>query len=69
MRNHHIAVIDLLDLDPFSAEAARLRAEIGAMERRDPTLILQRIDIFAAHISPIGEVPPAERAPEGILLT
>lgn len=71
MRNHHIAVIELINIaDAFSAEAIRLRAEIATMEQRDPTLIVQRIDLFAAHTTPIGgEVLPAERKPEGILLT
>ena len=69
MRNHHIAVIELINADPFSAEATQLRAEIAGLERRDPKLIAQRIDLMAAHVKPIGEVSPAGRKPAGMLLT
>lgn len=69
MRNHHIAVIELINTDPLSAEAAQLRAEIADLEQRDPTLIAQRLSIFAAHVRQIGMRPPADLEPKGILLT
>lgn len=68
-RTHYIAVTDLIEADPLSAEAAALRAEIENMERKDPTLIVERIAIFAAHSTPIGSRHPAERRPEGVMLT
>ena len=66
---HRYAVAQLLYLDPFGAEAAQLRAQIADMERRDPTLLLDRIVMFADHAPQIGEVSPAERQPAGTLLT
>lgn len=68
-RTHYIAVTDLLEADPFSAEAAALRAEISGMEKDDPTLIKEKIAIFAAHSTPIGARPPAKREPVGVMLT
>lgn len=69
MREHYTAVVELLAADPFSAEAAALRAEIEAMERKDVTLFADRIRIFAEHSTPIGTVTPAERRPAGVMLT
>lgn len=68
-RTHYIAVTELLDADPFSAKAAALRIEIDGMERKDPTLLKEKIAIFAAHTTPIGAMPPAQREPEGMMLT
>lgn len=68
-RDHYIAVMELLDLDPLSEQAAQQRTGIEGMEIKDPTLIAQRIAIMTARVRPIGEAPLVERSPDGILLT
>lgn len=67
--DHRAAVVELLSLDPISAEAVELRVKIARLEQNDPTLIAQRIAIMAASVRPIGEMPPAERAAAGVMLT
>lgn len=67
--NHRDAVCELLGLDPLSSKAHALRSNIEDMERADPTLMLQRCRMFAAHVRKVGEVPPAEREPEGVMMT
>lgn len=69
MRNHYLAVMELLEADPLSAKAAALRRAIKRMEREDPTLIAEYVDLLAAHVRPIGAVPPAKREPAGVMLT
>ncbi len=67
---HEAAVLALIDLpDPFSARAEQLRAEIEEMEQGDPSLIKERVNLFAAHEIQVGELPPADREPAGLLLT
>ncbi len=68
-RKHYLKVMELLDADPLSAESATLRAEIAELERDDPTLIAQRIDLFATYAPEIGARPLAERVPAGEMLT
>lgn len=68
-REHYIAVMLLLNTDPMSERAAQLRLAISGMEQRDPTLIVRRIDILAAHVRQVGERKPADRVPEGVMLT
>ncbi len=68
-REHYLKVMDLLDADPLSAEAATLRAEIAALEHDDPTLIAQRLDLFATHAPEVGARPVSEREPVGEMLT
>lgn len=68
-QDHRAAVVTLLSIDPISAEAVELRAEIARLEQHDATLIAQRIAIMAASVRPIGEAPPAERAAAGVMLT
>ncbi len=68
-RAHYLKVMDLLYADPLSAEAATLRAEIAALEHDDPTLIAQRLDLFATYAPEIGARPIADREPEGEMLT
>lgn len=65
-RDHHILVMALIDLDPFSEEAAQLRARIARLEQSYPTLIAQRCALMAEHSRPIGGEIPAQR--EGIML-
>lgn len=65
-RDHHILVSDLIESDPFSEEAAQLRAKIARMEQRDPTLIVQRCALMAAHTRPIGGAVPEPL--EGIVM-
>jgi len=66
---HTQLVLKSLDLDPMSDEAEQLRSQFQALERGDPELYMNRVGIYAAHTRPIGEVPPADRQPEGIALT
>lgn len=68
-REHHDLVVELLNLDPLSAEAVAKRNEIAVFEQRDPTLIKQRLEIMAAYARPIGALPTAEREPAGVILT
>lgn len=67
--NHRDAVCELLGIDPLSNRAHALRADIEYMERADPTLMLQRCRMFAAHVRKVGEVPVAERMPVGEMMT
>ena len=67
--DHRCAVSQLLDLDPLCDEAARLRVKIADMERRDPTLLIDRVVMFADHALKVGEVPPAERSTNRTILT
>ncbi len=68
-RKHYLKVMDFLYADPLSAKAATLRAEIAALEHDDPTLIAQRLDLFATYAPEIGARPLAEREPSGEILT
>ncbi len=68
-RAHYLKVMDLLYADPLSAEAATLRAEIAKLEHDDPTLIVQRLDLFETYAPEIGARPLAERVPAGEMLT
>jgi hypothetical protein len=65
---HRWLVGALLQLDPLSEDARKLRDEIAALERRDPTLLMQRVLLFTDHVFQVGELPPAERQPAGVLL-
>lgn len=69
MHEHYCAVVELLNADPLSPAAAALRIEIADLERSDPTLIAERLAVFAAHVNQIGQRSPADRHPEGSLLT
>ena len=66
---HTQLVLQSLDLDPFSDEAAELRARFWELEQGDPGLYMNRVMLYAAHALQIGEKPPADREPQFTMLT
>lgn len=66
---HTQLVLQSLDLDPLSDEAAQLRADFLALEIGDPGLYMERVVLYATHALRIGACAPADREPAGVLLT